>query len=171
MRSNERTIYLTSAHKPAATPLPSWGHFRARASKLSALFDHLVGAGEQRRRHFEAERFGGLQIDHQFVFGRLHDRQFCWIRALKNLCNVFSGLAIHPADAGTIAQERTRRCELPYETHKWELVPIGELDDLFASIQRNWIGSGDDSVGIGTQQLLECGVDFACVSGIEGDGF
>ena len=93
------------------------------------------------------------------------------IRAFQNLSDVLPRLAVHPADARTVAQERTRRCELPYKTHEWELVPIGELDDLLASIQRNWIGSGDDSVGFGTQQLLECGVDFACVSGIEGDGF
>jgi hypothetical protein len=29
-------------------------------SKLHFLFDHLVGAGEQRRRHGEAECFGGV---------------------------------------------------------------------------------------------------------------
>ena len=37
-------------------------------------FDHLVGAGEQRRRHVEAERPGGLEIDHEVEPGRLDDR-------------------------------------------------------------------------------------------------
>ena len=40
----------------------------------SPLFDHLVGAGEQRRRHGEAEGPGSLCIDDQLELGRLHDR-------------------------------------------------------------------------------------------------
>jgi hypothetical protein len=41
----------------------------------SDLFDHLVGAGEQLRRHVEAERLSGGQIDDEIEFGRLLYRQ------------------------------------------------------------------------------------------------
>jgi hypothetical protein len=40
----------------------------------SALLDHLVGGCQQRFRHGEAEGLGGPEVDHQFEFGWLFNR-------------------------------------------------------------------------------------------------
>src|SRR5262245_47904194 len=127
-----------------------------RGAASSRSFDHLVGARLQGQWHGQAERLGSLQVYDQLEFGRLHDWHLRRARALENLTDIVAGLSIHPADARAIAQERTHRCELAYKTHDREFVPVGERDYLLASIQRNWIGGGDDPVGFGAQQLLEC---------------
>ena len=63
----------------------------SRCSNVGAeLFDHLVGAGKQRRWDFNADRPRGLQIDHQLVLGwRLH-RQIGRLLTLKNAIHVAS---------------------------------------------------------------------------------
>src|SRR5262245_226315 len=52
--------------------------------------DYLVGAIEHGRRHGEAKCPGGLEIDHQLVFGRRLHRKVCRLLALEDAINVSS---------------------------------------------------------------------------------
>src|SRR3954454_5743970 len=54
----------------------------------TALFDHLVGAGQHGRWHVEAKRFGGLEVDHQLIFGRSLHRQVARFFAPEDAINV-----------------------------------------------------------------------------------
>ena len=56
---------------PAAENLHTSGC--EQSQQTNSLFDHLVGAGEQRVGDGEAERLGGLEVDHQLELGRLLD--------------------------------------------------------------------------------------------------
>src|SRR5262245_65113810 len=56
--------------------------------KSRASFDHLVSAGEQRRRHGKAERLRRDQIDDKFKFRRLLDWYIAGLRPAKNFIHV-----------------------------------------------------------------------------------
>ena len=84
----------------AALPLPADSqHSMLRGwfvpgAAISRLLHHLVGAGEQRRRHGQAKRLGGLQVDHKLVLSRCLHRQVGWLLALEDAVHVAGCAAI-----------------------------------------------------------------------------
>src|SRR6478752_10617392 len=85
----------------------STGKFHRGPSLFHSL-DHLVGAREQRWRHVEAERLGGLEVDHQVELGRSLHRKVAWFRVLEDAACVDTGLAITILNARSIAYQTAR---------------------------------------------------------------
>jgi hypothetical protein len=67
-------------------------------------FNDLVSAGEYRGRDRQAERFGGLEIDHQLESCRLNHREVRGFVAIQYSANIDAGLAIDTDDAGATDQ-------------------------------------------------------------------
>src|SRR5258707_9884239 len=69
---------------------------------LAHSFDHLVGPHQQRRRHVEAERLGGLEVDNRFIFGRRLHWEISWISAAQDAIDVGCRLPILLDDVGAV---------------------------------------------------------------------
>ena len=53
---------------------------------FSAVLALLLGAGEHGKSNFEAERLGGLEVEHRLLFGRRP--QVGWLLALEDAIDV-----------------------------------------------------------------------------------
>jgi hypothetical protein len=45
---------------------------------MKPSLQYIVGDCQERGRNFDAQRFGGFQIDDECELGRLFDREVCW---------------------------------------------------------------------------------------------
>src|SRR6516225_8818090 len=91
------------------------------------LFDHLVGAGDDRSRYGYAQQLRGYEIDDKFKLRRLLDRQFTRFRAAKNLVRVLGCAPEH------VQKTWTKDIKPPALTYSPTLKSVGSraaLDDF-----------------------------------------
>jgi hypothetical protein len=107
------SITVTKADLPGRDRGPPLGAVTGceQSQQSSPLFNHLVGACQQRRRHVDAERLGGLHIDDQLVLGRRLHRKIGGLFALEDAIDVAGGEAIPSGASATnsAAYLRSRR--------------------------------------------------------------
>jgi hypothetical protein len=85
------------------------GHFLTHAPQQKALFDHLVGADEQRHGNHQAAVPGSLIIDDEFEFRRLIVGNITRLLALEDLVHGTSDLVkkLHKINAKTASAPKT----------------------------------------------------------------
>src|SRR5262249_31775972 len=104
-----------------------------RRSKRTTLFDHLVGAAEQRERERDAERLRSLEVDDQLHLCCLLDRQISRLFAFENSSGVNADLTIVIRLTGSVAQQAAGRGERAILMDRGHRVAERQCGELFAS--------------------------------------
>ena len=88
------------------------------------------------RRHVEAERLGGLEVDHQLVFGRRLHRQVGRLLALEDAVDVAGRAPILVDDIGPVGDQAAGGDEVAVRIDRGQLVPGRQRDDQIAMNDR-----------------------------------
>ena len=104
-----------NGHHQARAPFPKCAMKRLMHRKTTSLLDDLVGPDEQRRRHGESNRLGGLEVDRQFEFGRLMVRNIAGICAAQDGVDVVCDNFDQPHEIIGMSHQTADVDELP----KW----------------------------------------------------
>ena len=131
------------------------------------LFDHLVGAGEQRPRNGQAERFDGLEIEYKSQFGGSPYREIARFCAFQNLPGVDADLVIQVENAGSVAHQSPSRGELAPIVNCRNRMASCQRDDLFVMVEEEYVAGGPVAELVGIEGGVVSGVFNLESSGVE----
>jgi hypothetical protein len=77
--------------------------------RCSTLIDHLVGVGDERRRHVEAQRLGGLEVDRQLELGRKLNWKISRFFTSQDAIDIRRGSSIHIDRVNAVGHQAATR--------------------------------------------------------------
>ena len=125
-------------------------------------FDHLVGAGEQRRRHGEAEHPGSLEIDDQLDLGGLLNRQITGLFAFENAGGVDPGQTVSAGQVAALAHQAAGGDELADFVDRRD-----KRGELFAAGGEKRMGADDEPACSQSDQVCEHRIEVALSAGVQ----
>jgi hypothetical protein len=82
--------------------------------------DHLVGAGEKRVRHIEAQRFGGREINDKFELCRLLNRYIAGLRSAQNHVDIICRASEPFRVAWSVGHKRAAFDKIAGTENRWQ---------------------------------------------------
>src|SRR3954447_15481388 len=131
------------------------------------LFNHLVGTGEKRLWHGQAERLDGLQIDHQLKLGRLLDWQIGRPLAVEDLSYVAAELVKRAAEARSIADQAAESGEVAKIIDRRNRMACRQRYQLVAPGGEVRVGVNDGGAGVQLDERSESGVELALTARLQ----
>src|ERR1700690_2084030 len=92
------------------------------------LFDHYVGAAEERRRDIDAECLGGLQVDGHFELGRKLYRQVGGVGALEDAIDIDRRAPVQIDGVDSIGNQATGIDHVPIRIDRQQMRTRGQRD-------------------------------------------
>src|SRR6266704_3681612 len=86
---------------------PDFHRLDRTSLRLAHSLDHLVGEREQIVGDFDAERLGGLQVQHELEFGQLKHRQIRGLGPLEDTRRIDAHLVIALSQARAVTHQAT----------------------------------------------------------------
>src|SRR5262249_25547382 len=134
----------------------------------AASLDHLIGAGEQRWRHSEAEYPRRRVIDDKLELGGLHDRQVRRFRTLEDATRIDTDLTIRIRQAGSVAHQAADFGIFTRPIGGRERVARRQEDQLDTSADKKGATADENRVGSIARKCCEGRIDVPAGADIKG---